>query len=498
MRKLLSAVLLLALLTVSFGAVSCQKRPDSSETTATDNGTLPTTDRWGRPIPASPLAESLYFPDETVTVLSRDEWASSGQFIASELDADVVRDAIVERNAMIKSRLGVDIESMVVEGGSWNANLNQKIRNEISGNLFRFDMIANFAYYGSALAQEGYYYDLSKLPHLHTGEAWWNQDYIRQSVIADRMYMAVNDSCLLALRYTLVTFFNKNLLAARAPELNIYEAVDENEWTIDYFDRLLREIGDTSENGVAGMVTSTSAQNIDAFFSGFGLRACTINGETGLPELSLDNDLTIACFEQVRRLFFDNPGVTVNGTATTDYLSARNLFAENGSVFSTGQLDNGGYFLQKMTGAKFGILPMPKTDEASPYTTTPQDAYDFLAVPAGGMYADKARAERSGAVMEYMAYASYLTTKPSYFESITRLRYSDAPDDARMFNLISQNIYFDFGMIYSSSVIGVGTHLGHFWRTLFQNKSTNFSSEYAKSSEAWGQQLSKVIEMLTE
>lgn len=125
------------------------------------------------------MAESLYFPDETVTVLSRDEWASSGQFIASELDADVVRDAIVERNAMIKSRLGVDIESMVVEGGSWNANLNQKIRNEISGNLFRFDMIANFAYYGSALAQEGYYYDLSKLPHLHTGEAWWNQDYIR-------------------------------------------------------------------------------------------------------------------------------------------------------------------------------------------------------------------------------------------------------------------------------------------------------------------------------
>lgn len=62
MRKLLSAVLLLALLTVSFGAVSCRKRPDSSETTATDNGTLPTTDRWGRPIPASPLAESLYFP----------------------------------------------------------------------------------------------------------------------------------------------------------------------------------------------------------------------------------------------------------------------------------------------------------------------------------------------------------------------------------------------------------------------------------------------------
>ena len=114
------------------------------------------------------------------------------------------------------------------------------------------------------------------------------------------------------------------------------------------------------------------------------------------------------------------------------------------------------------------------------------------------MNVEKARAEMIGAVMEYMAYASYLTTKPSYFESITRLRYSDAPDDARMFDLISKNIYYDFGMIYSSSIIGIGTHLGHFWRSLFQNRLSNFTSEYEKSGPSYQEKLEDVIGMLTE
>lgn len=499
MKRLLSAILLATLLATAVGAVSCAKKPSGSGTKQPqDTGTLSETDAWGRPMVASPLDPSLFYADQTVTVLCRDEWASAGQFVENELDSDVVRSAIVARNGMIKSRLGVDILTMPVQGGNWNANLNQKIRNEIAGNVFTFDMIANFAYYGSALAQEGYYYDLSKLSHLHTDQIWWNQDYLEQSVIGDRMYMVVNDACLLALRYTFVTFFNKNLLAAWVPDLNIYEAVENNEWTIDYFDRLLRDIGDGTEEGVRGMITSTSSQNIDAFFAGLGLRACTISEETGLPELSLNNDLTIACFEQVRNIFFENPGVTVNGIGTTDYIDARNLFAENRSVFSTGQLDNGGYFLETMSNAKFGILPMPKTDESVPYSTTPQDAYDFLAMPSGSMNTEKERAEMIGAVMEYMAYASYLTTKPSYFESITRLRYADAPDDAKMFDLIAQNIYYDFGMIYSSSITGIGTHLGHFWRSLFQNKLSNFISEYEKSGASYQIQLGGVIEMLTE
>ena len=69
---------------------------------------------------------------------------------------------------------------------------------------------------------------------------------------------------------------------------------------------------------------------------------------------------------------------------------------------------------------------------------------------------------------------------------------------SKMFDLIAQNIYYDFGMIYSSSITGIGTHLGHFWRSLFQNKLSNFISEYEKSGASYQIQLGGVIEMLTE
>lgn len=501
MKKNVSLLLaLLMVLSCVVSMVACNKKDKTPVSSGSGEGQLSDTDEWGRPVIESPLDPTLYYEGKTVTVLSRNDWESVGQFVPSELDSDVINSAVLKRNEMVLSRLGVTIENMPVNGGNFNSELNQLIRTQVHSGACEFDMIANFAYYGSALAMEGYYYDLKKLSHLHTDQIWWNQDYIRQSVIGDRMYMAVNDSCLRALRYTMVTFFNKGLVQDWLKGVNLYDAVNNNEWTLDYFNRLIKDVyEDKNGSGIAeaddlfGMITSTSSQNIDAWFSGLGLRTCTI-GNDGIPVLSLENDLTISCFEQVRNLFFNNTGVFVNGTATTDYVDARKAFAENHSLFSTGQLDNGGVFVSEMQG-DFGVLPMPKIDAEDPYTTTPQDAYDFLAIPS--CIFDKSQAEMIGAVMEYMAYASYMTTKPSYFETITKLRYSNDVADANMFDLISEHVYFDFGMIYSSSIVGIGTNLGHFWRNLFQTGATNFSSEYSKSSSAYEKQLENVIEMLT-
>ena len=49
------------------------------------------------------------------------------------------------------------------------------------------------------------------------------------------------------------------------------------------------------------------------FFAGLGLRACTFNEENGMPELSLNNDLTIGCFDLMREMLFENDGVYIIG-----------------------------------------------------------------------------------------------------------------------------------------------------------------------------------------
>ena len=501
MKRILCMLLTLLMLISCVGVLGACKKKDAEEETR-ETVELPETDAWGRELIVSPLDSSLYYEGETAVVLSRDEWASIGQFVAHDSDSDVIRDSVIKRNGMITERLGVEIRNLPVKGGSWNANLNEYIRTTVLAGSAEYDMIANFAYYGSALAMEGYYYDLGKLDHLHLDQPWWNQDYIEQSVLNERMYMVVNDACLLALRYTMVTFFHKSLAENWLTDVNLYEVVDNDEWTLEYFIEALRGIyqdrngSEVDQEDLFGMITSTSTQNMDGFFAGLGLRACTFNEESGLPELSIHNDLTIGCFDMMRSMLFENDGVYVIGTTTDDYRLAVNAFAEGCSVFSTGQLDNGGMLVSTME-EKFGILPMPKLSAEDPYTTTPQDAYDILTLPAS-MASKQSRAQMLGAVMEYMAYSSYLTVKPGYFETITKLRYSADSEDARMFDLISENIIFDFGMIYSSSIKGAGIHLGHFWRSLYQGDVKNFVSFYDKHASSYAIQLSTVIDLLME
>ena len=500
MKRRMSLVLLLALLLTSTVALfSCKKETETLETTGTVETKI--LDEWGREMIYSPLDESLYYEGETVKVICREGNMSESQFVESELEADVLNQAIVKRNDMIKTRLGVSIECEPTQGGNFNGAMNTKLRNQVNSGLCEYDLVANFAYYGSALAMEGYYYDWSKTSNLHINEPYWNQSYIEESVIGDRMYMLVNDSCLMALKYTFVTFFNKKLAADYLNNESLYAKVDSGEWTMEYFNTLLKGIyeekdGDNQPSGgdLYGMITSTSCQNTDAFFVGMGLRNCTFNDESGMPELSINNDITMSGYEIVKEMLFSNAGVYVNGKTTEDYVAARELFSASQSVFSTGQLDNGGYFLTAMDDA-FGILPMPKMDESDTYTTTAQDAYDILAMLSS---ISKERAEMVAAVTEYMAYASYFTTKPTYFETVTKLRYSDEYDDARMFDIISEGMYFDFGMIYSSSVTGNGINLGHFWRSLFQNEVSNFASHWAKYESTYSRQLQSVIDMLME
>ena len=503
MKKGWTILVLCALLLTTVAMLgSCHggKTPDSTTDSGGGSNSTSATDEWGRPMLHSPLDESLFYSGETMTVISRDTWNSAAQFEPNDLDSDIMYSAVQKRNEMIYQRLGVEIRNIPVAGGDYNAQLNQRIRTQVSGGNCEFDMIANFAYYGSALAMEGYYYDLNRLQNIYTDQAWWNQDYIEQSVIGNKMYMAVNDACLVSLRYTFVTFFQKPLVNAWLNGVNLYSVVDSNEWTVEYFDRLVKDVysdvngSDRDEKDLYGLVTSSSAQNIDSFFAGMGLKTCTLN-DVGTPELSLNNDLTLSGFELISDLYFNNNGVFVTGSGNDDYRKATEIFSENRSLFSVGQLDNGSTFLNSMAAGSFGILPMPKMDESDSYSTTAQDAYDFLALPST---LPNQRLEMAGAVMEYMAYASYLTVKPSYFETVTKLRYSTEADDARMFDIISENIYFDFGMIYSSSIMGVGTHLGHFWRSLFQNQTTGFITEYRKSESAYEKQLGIVIDMLME
>ncbi len=511
MKKALSLWLCLLLILPCILLAGCGGKPQTPVDTTpppSDAGTGEL-DEWGRPMIYSPLDLSVRYDDSKLRVLSRDDGGSVGQFVSADTETDVVNNATVKRNELLYSRLGITVESLPTKGGSWNAELNSKIRTHVNFDSDEFDLIANFAYYGSALAQEGYYYDWSKVNNIYTDQPYWNQSFIEQSVLGDRMYMVVNDSCLRVLKHTFATFFNKRLASNWLDGVDLYQVVNDGEWTLAYFSEAVKNVhseldnvGGATEGDVYGLITSVSSQNIDAYFYGMGLHCCKFSNESQLPELCLNDDLALAAFEAVRDLMFANDGVYVTGTDTNNhYVGARKAFSECRSLFSIAPVDDGGFFKSADMADDFGILPLPKADEGDPYTSSSQDAYDFLCLPSN---ISKDKTSMVGASVEYMAYLSYLYIQPAYYETVLKSRYSQEAKDARMFDIITANNYFDFGVIYSSSITGAGVHLGHFWPNIFQtmynNKNTNlgFGNEYEKYQESYGTQLQSVIDMLLE
>ena len=118
----------------------------------------------------------------------------------------------------------------------------------------------------------------------------------------------------------------------------------------------------------------------------------------------------------------------------------------------------------------FGILPLPKYDEAQEdYITFVNPAGSCLTVPI-----TVASVERSGIVLEAMASESYRYLTPAYYNTALQQKYTRDNESAEMLDLLLQNRVYDLAMIYSWGNINAE------YRSLADNNKTDLASVVAK------------------
>jgi len=99
----------------------------------------------------------------------------------------------------------------------------------------------------------------------------------------------------------------------------------------------------------------------------------------------------------------------------------------------------------------YGVLPYPKFDEnQEEYRTTTLTSYTVFCIPT-----DCKDPDRTAAVLEAMASESYRSVTPAYFETALKVKYAADEETAQMFDIIRDNISFDFGYIYTLSLNGI-------------------------------------------
>ena len=135
----------------------------------------------------------------------------------------------------------------------------------------------------------------------------------------------------------------------------------------------------------------------------------------------------------------------------------------------------------------YGILPLPKfAEEQAEYRTLSSNLSSLVVV-----LSTVTDLEMVGATLELMAAESYKQVTPAYFDIVLKGKYSDAPQDAEMYDLILNSFTYNFGFCFSTkSLDGIGS--------LFRVLSDDLSQKYESNKVKYETSLDTLVDKLDE
>ena len=499
----LACLMMVSLLVACGGGADTETQPQGPETQAPETSGN-AGDRYDASFDRSSVKDEvpteLKFNGETFTFFTRDDlehWKY--EMDVDEIMNDTLYDAIYYRNKTVEERLGIEITTVQQAGNYANRTTwNDTLRTAVNTKTGDFDAAAIYLSQGSPLAIENMYYNVIGFDHINLDKPWWNQSIQEELTMFSTLYYLAGDIAVTETTETFTIMYNKNLYETYygSTGVSIYDVVDEGKWTIDYMYDLVAGVHE--DNDGDGLIndgdlvgfTAYDPTKQDSFNDGW-IAACGISITTmvnGVPELSFYSDRTIRAYETLQKLLVTCPGtLAMAGPQTT-------LFNNGLVLFARANL-NSGAGLREMKDA-YGMLPLPMLDENQEggYATTVGNVASLVTILSSVPDERKALV---GATLELMAAEAYKQVTPAYFEIALKTKYSESPDDARMYDLILNSIRFSFGYCYSTESLkggGNGLPVGN----LFRQMNLDLAAEYDKHDEAYEQNLQKLIDGLDE
>ncbi len=491
---ILAAALLLPLTACGGGTV---KEPTATaapsgaaDTSAAPAETKPATDEYGRELIDTALPE-LDFKGAKLNLFVRNDQGFEYEFDVTEANGEVMNDVIYERNKSVEERLKI---AMTFTGVSLSGgNETKTLENSITAGDGAFDLAAVHSSYGARLARSGYFYNLNRVKYCDFDKPWWNSDLNEELNVYNYLPFAYGSACLSGTMRAVVTFFNSTKAATSFKGVNLYQVVKDGKWTMDKLYELCdAAYVDTNGDGKRdngdfyGLAMMQQATPMDAFIAAFDLSITTRNKD-GIPELSLYSERTVNAIDALKKLLNENKGVITLPYNPSSATAANELclgkFKDSTAIFTFTNL----YFTDELRdfADDYGILPMPKYDEAQAgYYTLPHNAFSLLAIPI-----DTKNADAADAAMEALCEQSWRTVMPAYFETAMKSKYLRDQESAQMFDLIMDGVHINFGSAYQKHCIGA---IGE----LIRNLSLDFASTYASKEASFQSALADLLENL--
>ena len=399
----------------------------------------------------------------------------------------LMNDATYARNLTVEERFGVKLKT--VDGGD-HSPTNAVARNAIYAGDTAHDLIVNHMIDTATLSAEGVFAEIGGLKYIHPQKPWWNASAYENLSVKGKTYILAGDISPYYMKYNYVLYFNKNL----AEDYNIsdeelYSEALAGKWTFDRFNALAAGVyKDLNGNGTADAEdlygqTQQNSSYITPYLYSFGETTVQMDKE-GIPQLSVNTEKFAAMTEKLYKMMYESESTLPSDNWTTH----KDTFMSGRALFMNGPLTSASGSFAEMED-DFGMLPMPKWDEAQEeYHTMADGSAPLAAIPQ-----TVKDTEFVGIVTEALAAESYRQITPVLYE--VSLKYRGARDQMSMevIDIAIRTGVVDFGYVF-----GDYSMMGFCLSELMSKKNVNFASYYAENKAKWETRVSDVVKAFTE
>jgi len=480
-RRSISILLLVALL-LQMVACSESAVQETEETAAETEQALETAGEAQPDEPDYPVPDftGLDFNGEILSIITPN-WHFYTYYGAEELTGESVNDAVYYRTLNTETKLNLDV---IVNQEYSDAETHKAVTNSIMAGDDAWHIVYTHSIYGiPEYATGDLLYNMDELPYVNFDAHWWDKESIEYFRIGDETYYGRGD---LVLTTTETTLFNKTI-ADEYQLPNHYDMVREGTWTYDVF---LSEVNMVSED-LNGDGNITYEDRV-------GFSADLTERLVGLP-FALGMQLSAVTENGLEFTFWDEKYVdlyTKTLAMVTDTAHSQAYYRGDTPENQQLKFDSGRILFTFVDGIEiaslrevefdFGVLPMPKYDEA-------QEKYrcyawpTFMCVPTSIQ-----NPEKVGAGLECFAYESMPVMEAFMLDLLRGKAVRDA-DSVEMLDIIYDSQVIDI----AGSYLGFSTYL-YLWSNSIKSKMDSPTTNYERNQKLMNKQLQIFYEKVLE
>lgn len=468
MKKITSLFILLAVLAGQL--IACNEVKESIDTSneKVETTTVSETTNYIDTLPSEDYGLEEF-------VIIGQSYAGRQNFYIEELEGDVRNDALYDRDRAVEERLNINLEYVSIQD---RGQVTTTVQQSILADDESYHLIMNSLSGGiNTLTSGGLLLDLKELPYVSLDSELWNASMVKNMSFDDKLYFTTGPISLSYFTTPIAMMMNLRLADEYKID-NIYETVKSGKWTVDllysYFKDAAIDLNNDSkmdENDFYGLVIDGSFGNV--LFNSTGISSIVDN------KLNLDSPEAIDVIDKFSGMF-KNRDVVYNDRNGSD--SGAPIFKNGNAIFMDYTML--GISNMRDMNDDFAIIPTPKYDESQEQYNTVCNTWlpSGVAVPI-----NCSNTERTGLVMETMAYYSNEYLTPAYYEVTLKGKVARDDDSSVMLDLIYANTYFDMVTAFNFNELGV------LIRDTVLGETENFSSAYASKKDAAQAEYDKIL-----